>query len=91
MPALSQTDMLEALAVELPCLACDRWYRVPLRKIRSSHVMMDEGCQVRHFSDCPPAAFAHLIDPALLAEFEEAVQRIEVAAEGAGGRLVGPG
>jgi hypothetical protein len=68
----------------------DRSYRISLRKIRLSHAMMDAGCQVRHFSDCPPAAFAHLIDPAVLAEFEEAVDRIEIAAEGAGGRLVGP-
>jgi hypothetical protein len=90
MTTSSQGDLLEAIGVELPCLACDRPYRISLRTIRSSQLMMDDGCKVRHFSDCPPAAFAYLIDPALLAQLEEAVERIEVAAEGAGGRLVAP-
>jgi hypothetical protein len=86
----SPGDLLEALGVELPCPACGRSYRISLRKIRLSQSMMDAGCDVRHFADCPPGAFAHLIDPDVLAEFDRAVERITAAAEGAGGRLVGP-
>jgi hypothetical protein len=52
--------------------------------------MMDAGCDVRPFADCPPGAFAQRIDPDVLAEFDRAVERITAAAEGAGGRLVGP-
>src|SRR5690606_15225697 len=89
-PARPETDLMEAIGVELPCLGCNQSYRVSLRSIRLSQTAMDEGCQMRHFADCPPAGFANLIDPALLAELERLVERIELAADGAGGRLVGP-
>jgi hypothetical protein len=83
--------VLERLCAELPWLACDGSYRISLRKMRLGQLMMDAGCQVWHFSDCPPAAFAYLIDRTVLEDFEAAVQQVEAAAEGAGGRLVGPG
>jgi hypothetical protein len=89
-PAPRLDDVLEAIGIEFPCLACGGSYRIPLRKIRLSQQMMDEGCQVRHFADCPPGAFAHLVDPAVLARFEAAVRQIQAAAEDAGGHLVGP-
>ena len=89
-PGEPVTDLLDQLAVELPCLVCFGWYRIPLRKIRLSQLMMDTGCDVRHFADCPPAGLAHLIDPEVLAEFEAAFRRIEAEADGTGGRLVGP-
>ena len=89
-PAPPLEDLLEAVGIEFPCLACGGSYRVPLRKIRASQQMMDSGCQVRHFADCPPGAFAHLIEPAVLVRFEAAVREIVAAAAGAGGRLVGP-
>lgn len=74
----------------MPCLVCGGSYRLSLRKLRLSQLMMDAGCDVRHFSECPPGAFAHLIDPEVLADFEAAVRRITAAAADAGGRLVGP-
>ena len=81
-------DLLDTVGVELPCLVCHGSYNVSLSEIRLSQLMMDAGCQVRHFADCSPAAVAHLINPAVLAEFETAVRDIASAAEGAGGRLV---
>jgi hypothetical protein len=90
-PAPPLGDILEAISIQFPCLTCGGSYRIPLRKIRLSQEMMDDGCQVRHFGDCPPGAFAHLIDPAVLVRFEAAVREIQAAAEGAGGHLVGPG
>lgn len=70
-------DLLEAVGVEVPCVVCHGAYRVSLRTIRLGQLMMDAGCDARHFADCPPAAFAHLIDPRVLAEFETAVRRLE--------------
>ncbi len=90
MDAADGGDLLEAIGVELPCVVCEGSYRASLRKIRLSQQMMDEGCTVRHFSDCPPAAFAHLIPRETLAELEAVIGRIESAADGAGGRLVAP-
>jgi hypothetical protein len=89
-PAPPLDDVLEAIGIEFPCLACGGSYRVSFRKIRLSQQMMDAGCDVRHFADCPPGAYAHLIDRGVLEELEAAAQRIRTAAEQAGGRLVGP-
>jgi hypothetical protein len=80
-------DLLEAIAIEVPCLVCHESYRVSLRKIRLSQLMMHDGCSVRHFADCPPAALFQLIDPEVVREFEAAVRRIEAAARGVGGHL----
>ncbi|MGE3274409.1 MAG: hypothetical protein AB7O67_04815 [Vicinamibacterales bacterium] len=85
-----RADLLDALGVELPYPGLEESYFVSLRSIRLSQLMMDAGCDVRHFADCPPAAVGYLIDPGVLRGFEQAVERIEQAAEGAGGRLVGP-
>lgn len=81
-------DLFDAAGVELPCLVCHGSYRVTLAEIRLSQLMMESGCQVRHFADCSPAAVAHLIEPSTLSEFEAAAHNIELAAAGAGGRLV---
>lgn len=87
-PARPEPDVLEAIGVELPRLGSHESYRVSLRSIRLSQMTMEAGCQVRHFADCPPAGFANIVDAALLAELERVVERIELAADGAGGRLV---
>jgi hypothetical protein len=79
---------LDSVGVELPCLVCDRSYSISLTEIRLSQMMMDAGCQVRHFAECSPAAVAHLMDPAVLEEFEMATHHLQAAAEDAGGRLV---
>ncbi|HEY0872880.1 MAG TPA: hypothetical protein VGD94_05360 [Vicinamibacterales bacterium] len=86
----SAGDLLDAIGIEVPCMVCQDSYRVSLRKIRLSQLMMDDGCSVRHFSDCPPAALFQLIDPETVREFEAAVARIEAAAEGIGGRVAVP-
>jgi hypothetical protein len=83
-------DLLDTIGIEVPCVVCHDSYRVSLRKIRLSQLMMDDGCSVRHFADCPPAALFQLIDPDTVREFEAAVRRIEAAAEGVGGRLAVP-
>lgn len=81
-------DLFGTAGIELPCLVCHGSYRVTLAEIRLSQLMMESGCQVRHFADCSPAAVAHLIDASTLSEFEAAARNIELGAEGAGGRLV---
>lgn len=80
-------DLLDTIGIEVPCVVCHDSYRVSLRKIRLSQMMMDDGCSVRHFADCPPAALFQLIDPGTVREFEAVVRRVEAAAEGIGGRL----
>lgn len=84
----SRPDLMDEIGIELPCVVCDDPYRVSLRKIRLSQKMLDDGCSTRHFADCLPAAVAHLVNPDVLAAFDQAARQVAIAAAGAGGRLV---
>jgi hypothetical protein len=86
-PGRPAEDLLDAIGIELPCVVCRESYRVSLRKIQLSQAMMEDGCSVRHFADCPPAALFRLIDPATIRAFEAAVRRIRTEADDLGGRL----
>lgn len=81
-------DFFEKIAIEVPCPGCNGSYVVSLEQIRLGQMMMNDGCQVQHFADCLPASVAHLIQPSVLAEFENVIQVLESAATKAGSRLV---
>lgn len=81
-------DLLDAVAIEMPCPSCGRNYTVSLRQVRGGQEMLDEGCGVRHFEDCPPAWWCRLLPAASVLQLEGAVRTIEAVAHQAGGRLV---
>jgi len=86
------TDILESVAIAIPCRACGRSYEVTLKQVALSHQMIHDGCPVRAETECPPLYYAPLVDPGLAKGLEEVWGRLEQEARAAGGELkVRPG
>lgn len=83
-------DILETIAIELPCAACGSRYEISLRQVLLSQRMLHEGCPVppRFTTECPPLEYADLVDPDLIGELEHTGLRLQERARAAGGRLV---
>lgn len=71
-PAL---DLLQHLAVRVPCASCGQHYDVPLRQVLLSQEMLHEGCPVCSETECLPLTYAALAHEAALREFERSWQR----------------
>jgi hypothetical protein len=80
-------DILERLAIEIPCCACGGRYQVTLKQILLSQKMLHEGCPVQIVDECPPLAYSGLADPEIIQEFQEVWTRLEEKARGAGGEV----
>ena len=80
-------DMLTAAAIELACNACGKRYLVSLRQILLSQEMMHEGCSARGESECPPEAFAPLVERQLIGDLQRSWERLEERVRAIGGRL----
>lgn len=82
-------DLLTAAAIELPCDECGGRRAVTLRQILASQrILFHEGCLAPQGErECPPAAFAPLVDGGLLDELERVWQQIEERAHVLGGEL----
>ena len=50
-------DILEKLAIEVPCSACGGRYNVTLKQILLSRQMSPEGCPVQVVDECPSLAY----------------------------------
>lgn len=81
-------DILDSIAIRLPCRACGQEYEVPLRDILVSHRMLHEGCPVREETECPPLAQSRLIGLSFMEDLQRDWRRLEESARAAGGRLV---
>ncbi len=81
-------NILDSIAVRLPCRRCGEEYEVPLRDIVLSHAMLHEGCPVLEESECPPLAQSKLIGLGPLEDLQYIWDRLEESARAAGGRLV---
>jgi hypothetical protein len=81
------TDILEVVAIEIPCSACGGRYEVTLKQILLSQEMLHEGCPVQVETECPPLAYSGLVDQELVQELQGVWLRIEEKARGAGGEL----
>ena len=55
-------DILEIVAIEIPCSACGGRYEVTLKQIALSQQMLHEGCPVQVVDECPPLAYSGLMD-----------------------------
>ena len=80
-------DILEAVAIELPCSACGGRYEVTLKQITLSQEMMHEGCPVQVESECPPVAYSGLVDQEVVRELQRVWARLEERAHEAGGEV----
>ena len=83
-------DILEAIAIELPCAACGGRDQVTLKEILLSKHMIHNGCPVpEQFStECPPLYHADLIAHGLIHDLERTWLRLAESAQTAGGTLV---
>jgi hypothetical protein len=80
-------DILEIVAIEVPCSACGGRYEVTLKQVALSQEMMHEGCPVQVESECPPLAYSGVVDQEVVQELQRIWVRLEESAHGAGGEV----
>lgn len=80
-------DILDAVAVTLPCSSCLGQYEVTLKQVVLSHQMLHEGCPVSDERECPPLSWSHIADEELAHEFQSIWSRLEDRVHKAGGEL----
>ncbi len=80
-------DILEKLAIEIPCSACGGRYDVTLKQILLSQQMLHEGCPIQVVDECPPLAYSGLVDRDVIQELQAVWARLEDQARGAGGEV----
>jgi hypothetical protein len=80
-------DILELVAIEIPCNACGGRYEVPLKQIALSQQMLHDGCPVQVVEECPPLAYSGLVDQELIHELQKVWMLLEEKARAAGGEL----
>ena len=76
-------DILESVAIEVPCSACGGRYEVTLKQIALSQQMLHEGCPVQVVDECPPLAYSGLVDQELVHDLQGVWMRLEEKARGA--------
>ena len=70
-------DILEMVAIEIPCSACGGRYEVTLKQIALSQQMLHEGCPVQVEDECPPLAYSGLADQELVQELQRVWVQLE--------------
>jgi hypothetical protein len=80
-------NILEFVAIEIPCSACGGRYKVTLKQILLSQEMLHQGYPVQVDTECPPLAYSGLVDQKLVQELQDVWMRIEEKALGADGEL----
>jgi hypothetical protein len=80
-------DILEIVAIEIPCSACGKRYEVSLKQVALSQQKLHEGCPVQVADECPPLAYSGLVDQELVQELQRVWMRLEEKARGASGEL----
>jgi hypothetical protein len=73
---MNELDLLQQIAVRVPCTTCGQSYEVSLRHVLLSQGMLHEGCPVATETECPPLSYAGLANEAALLQFELAWSRL---------------
>ena len=81
-------NILDAVAISLPCHSCGGNYQVPLRDVLLSHTMLHEGCPVSQETECPPVFQSRLFEPREVEDLQRVWSRLENRARSDGGELV---
>ena len=80
-------EILEKVAIEIPCAACGGRYQLSLKQVMLSQEMMHEGCPVHVDRDCPPLVYSDLVDEETLKELQRVWARLEEKARGVSGKI----
>jgi hypothetical protein len=80
-------DILEIVAIEIPCSACGERYEVTLKQVALSQQMLHEGCPVQVERECPPLFYSGLVGRELVQELQRVWARLEEKAREASGEL----
>jgi len=80
-------DILDKVAIEIPCAACGGRYELSLKQVMLSQEMIHEGCPVQDDRECPPLAYSDLVDEETLRELQRVWARLEEKAKGASGKI----
>jgi len=81
-------DILNSIAIRIPCPNCHGAYMVPLRDILLSHELLHQGCQIAQETECPPPFQARLAPRPEIEALDRAWRAIEDRARMDGGELV---
>ncbi len=85
--APADLDLLQHVAVRVPCSACGQHYSISLRHVLMSQDMIHEGCPVCHETECLPLTYAALADEAALHDFAQSWSRLLHSVQAAGFEL----
>jgi len=80
-------DILQSVAVELPCNQCGHRYHVTLAQVLVSQDALTHECLARGDGDCEPLFAARLLDHDLIEKFRDAWDGLANAARASGGVL----
>ena len=80
-------DILEIVAIEIPCNACGGRYEVTLKQVSLSQQMLHEGCPVQVERECPPLFYSGLVGRELVQELQMVWAHLEEKAREASGEL----
>lgn len=81
-------EVLNAVALEMPCPTCGRTYLVPVLQVMESREMLNEGCACRSETECPPLYLSSLLSPDDLETLRETWARLSRQARAHGGQLI---
>jgi hypothetical protein len=81
-------NIMEVLAVQMPCTSGRRVYEVPLNDVLLSHQMLEEGCPIQDETECPPLFQTRLISREVLDDFVKAWSRLDASVRQDSGKVV---
>lgn len=81
-------DILDVIAIEVPCQVCGERYEVTLKQIALSQRMMHDGCPVRAETECPPLFYSGFVDRDLAQDILQVWSRLEKEAHGVSGKVI---
>ncbi len=81
-------NILDAVAISMPCNSCGGRYQVPLRDVLLSHKILHQGCPVPQETECPPIFQSRLFERKDIDELQRTWAQLEQRARADGGELV---
>lgn len=82
-------EILDTVAIRLPCRRCGQAYEVPLRDVLMSHkIMKHRACSIPQETECPPLAQIFLAEEEDVVALQSAWKRLQERAQKDGGELV---
>lgn len=82
--APADLDLLQEIAILVPCAACGQHYTVCMRDVLASQQMLHDGCPVCSETECLPLTYATLANESALREFDQSWSRLSSQVRAAG-------